>query len=61
MLGYEEYYEPDDILRDVDTEDESRQEEEIHELSFETGREAIEGMSLLIDDVESPEELFELS
>ena len=61
MLGYEEYYEPDDILRDVDTEDESRQEEEIQELSFETGREAAEGMSLLIDDVESPEELFELS
>ena len=61
MLGYEEFYEPDDILRDVDTEDESRQEEEIQELSFETGREAAEGMSLLIDDVESPEELFELS
>ena len=60
MLGYEDIYEPDEIFRDIDTEFESRQEDDLRELSFETEHEAAEGFSLLIDDVESPEELFEL-
>ena len=60
MYGPEEIYEPDEILMDIDAEQEFRPEDDLHELTFETGHEAAEGMSLLMSDVESPEELFAL-
>jgi hypothetical protein len=61
MYGVEELYEPDEILMDVDTRFENYRDDDLHELSFETAHEASEGMSLLLDEVESPEELFNLS
>ena len=61
MYGIEEVYEPDEILMDVDTRFENAQDDDLHELSFETGREASEGFSLLLNEVESAEELFALN
>lgn len=61
MLGYEDVYEPDEILIDVDAagnEYEDRADEEFNEMSFENGIEAAEGYSLLRSEVESPEDLF---
>ncbi len=60
MLGMEEFYEPDEILRDVDAENEFRQEDDLHELNFETEREASEGLSILLNDIESPDVLFNI-
>jgi hypothetical protein len=54
----EEVYEPDEIFMDEDAFDEDWQDEDLPELSFEREREASEGMSLLLADVESPEALF---
>jgi hypothetical protein len=60
MLGYEDIYEPDEILKDVDTEGEIEDEPDIEfsEMTFENGFEAVEGYSLLRSEVESPEDLF---
>jgi hypothetical protein len=60
MLGYEDIYEPDEILKDVDTEGEIEDEpdKEFSEMTFENGFEAVEGYSLLRSEVESPEDLF---
>lgn len=61
MLGYEDIYEPDEILKDIDAaenESEDGSEEEFNEMSFENGIEAAEGYSLLRSEVESPEDLF---
>ena len=54
----EDVYEPDDILRDVDAENLFEPDEELYELSFEGGREAAEGMSMLMEDVDVGEVLF---
>ncbi|MBN1760620.1 MAG: hypothetical protein JW863_19990 [Chitinispirillaceae bacterium] len=54
----EDIYEPDDILRDVDVESPFEPDEELYELSFESGREAAEGLTMLMDDVDSGEVLF---
>lgn len=61
MLELEEVYEPDEILRDVDFFDDVSSDDELYELSFETTREALDGYSLLIDDVESSQDLFSLN
>jgi hypothetical protein len=58
MYELDEVYEPDEILRDIDTGGEYCQEEELPELSFENECEAAEGYSFLIDEVESLQELF---
>ena len=60
MLGYEDIYEPDEILKDLDVENDadSEPDEEFCEMSFENGTEAAEGYSLLRSEVESPEDLF---
>ncbi len=60
MLGYFEEYVPDEILMDIESDEYALQDEEIEELSFEGVRDAIEGLSYLRDEVESPEELFSL-
>ena len=54
----EDLYEPDEILRDVDAESLFESDEDLYELSFENDREAAEGYSMLIDDVDSREILF---
>jgi hypothetical protein len=56
----EDLYEPDEILKDVvDVESPFESDEELYELSFETGREASEDYSLLHDeDVDLPQSLF---
>jgi len=51
-------YEPDEILLDIDSVSSFEPDDELHELSFETDREAAEGLLMLINDVSSPEELF---
>ncbi len=58
MYTLDEFYEPDEIIRDIDTRGEYCQEEELPELSFENECEAAEGYTFLIDEVESPQELF---
>lgn len=58
MIEFSEVYEPDEILLDIDSLSYFEPDDELHELSFETDREAAEGLFLLINDVDSPEELF---
>lgn len=60
MLGYEDIYEPDEILKDLDADSEIEDEldDEFNEMTFENGFEAAEGYSLLRSEVESPEDLF---
>lgn len=58
MLVEFEDYAPDEILMDIDSEEYIWPDEELHELSFEDARDAVTGISYLIDEVESPEELF---
>jgi len=52
MYGIEEYYEPDEILRDVDFEADFMRDDELEELSFDTGRRASERLSLMMEDGE---------
>jgi len=54
----DDVYEPDDILRDVDAENPFEPDDELYELSFETGREAAEGLSMLLEEVDTSELLF---
>ena len=61
MYGMEEMYEPDEILMDVDTSYENSPDDDLFELSFESEREASEGLTLLMNEVESAEELFSLN
>ena len=58
MLSNDDMYEPDEILLDIDSVSSFEPDDELHELSFETDREAAEGLLMLINDVSSPEELF---
>jgi hypothetical protein len=51
MYGIEEYYEPDDILRDIDTETDYVREEELEELSFDSGIKETERLSFMMEDV----------
>lgn len=58
LYGMEELYEPDEILRDVDTGLDASMEDDIDEMNFETEHEASEAMALLIEDVGASEEQY---
>jgi len=55
-----ETYDPDDLFIEEESILEQEPEEDLHELSFEDERDAVEGFSFLTSNVESPEELFTL-
>lgn len=58
MFELFEMYDPDDLFIEEDSFYEEEPEEDLHELSFEDERDALEGFSFLTSNVESPEELF---
>lgn len=60
MLILDEYYDADEILRDDEINLNDYEMDDFRELSFESENEAKIGIDYLMDEVESPEELFSL-